>query len=175
MTPGGFAVYDEGMDSICTKRKCIICRRMFEIHSSHKRTYCYDELCRPFYDNKVRMLKRHSTRVLKKKDRKYISVEDWINILIRFDHQCAYCPSKLDLSLDHVVPMSRGGKHTVGNIVPACRRCNGSKGDMLLSEWRYMQGLPIYQQTLRMPEHRKLLRSIRRDTPQGTSPQFVLV
>lgn len=49
---------------------------------------------------------------------------------------CAYCGSRENITLDHVVPISKGGTHGVGNIVPACRFCNFSKRDRLLIEWR---------------------------------------
>lgn len=48
---------------------------------------------------------------------------------------CFYCGGQSD-SLDHVVPVSRGGRHEPENVVAACRRCNSSKHDRLLSEWK---------------------------------------
>jgi len=48
---------------------------------------------------------------------------------------CFYCGSKAN-TVDHVVPLSRGGQHAEGNLVPACRSCNSSKADKLLIEWR---------------------------------------
>jgi 5-methylcytosine-specific restriction endonuclease McrA len=43
---------------------------------------------------------------------------------------CHYCGGKFpakDLTMDHIVPIARGGKSTQGNIVPACKTCNTSK------------------------------------------------
>ena len=43
---------------------------------------------------------------------------------------CHYCGKKLearDLTLDHVVPLARGGSSTRGNVVPSCRPCNENK------------------------------------------------
>jgi 5-methylcytosine-specific restriction endonuclease McrA len=37
--------------------------------------------------------------------------------------------------MDHVVPISRGGKSTKGNIVPACKECNTKKNSLLPIEW----------------------------------------
>lgn len=48
---------------------------------------------------------------------------------------CAYCGATGDMSLDHVVPVSRGGRHEIDNLLPACRSCNSSKGAKLLEEW----------------------------------------
>ena len=54
---------------------------------------------------------------------------------------CHYCGRKFtfkELTLDHVVPLSRGGTTSPGNVVPACRECNKAKGvdtplDLILS------------------------------------------
>ena len=43
---------------------------------------------------------------------------------------CGYCEKKFepkDLTMDHIVPLARGGKSTKGNIVAACKRCNTEK------------------------------------------------
>lgn len=44
---------------------------------------------------------------------------------------CSYCNQKLnpftEFTVDHVVPVSRGGTHELGNLVPCCRSCNSSK------------------------------------------------
>lgn len=44
---------------------------------------------------------------------------------------CYYCKKKFpfnELTLDHIVPLARGGSTTPGNCVPACRECNKNKG-----------------------------------------------
>ena len=43
---------------------------------------------------------------------------------------CAYCGQKFppkELTMDHVVPVARGGRSTRGNVVPACKPCNTEK------------------------------------------------
>jgi 5-methylcytosine-specific restriction endonuclease McrA len=52
----------------------------------------------------------------------------------RDSHTCQYCGSTKHLTLDHVLPRSKGGTHTWDNVVAACERCNASKGDRLLHE-----------------------------------------
>ena len=49
---------------------------------------------------------------------------------------CSYCGVVGEMTLDHVVPISRGGVHGVSNLVPACGPCNFSKGQKLLVEWK---------------------------------------
>ena len=50
---------------------------------------------------------------------------------------CAYCGQQFppkELTLDHVVPVARGGKSTKGNVVPACKECNNKKKLMTPAE-----------------------------------------
>ena len=54
------------------------------------------------------------------------------NMLLRDMYQCQYCADTFrvaDLTIDHVVPISKGGKTNWENCVSACRKCNTSKGD----------------------------------------------
>jgi 5-methylcytosine-specific restriction endonuclease McrA len=50
------------------------------------------------------------------------------NIFKRDNNTCAYCSSKNELTLDHVMPKSRGGKTHWENLVTACKKCNARKG-----------------------------------------------
>ena len=56
------------------------------------------------------------------------------NVFRRDSHECQYCGSTKDLTLDHVIPKSKGGKTTWKNLVTACKRCNIKKGDFDLKE-----------------------------------------
>ncbi|MFJ8394374.1 HNH endonuclease [Streptomyces sp. NPDC094144] len=55
-------------------------------------------------------------------------------ILARWLWKCAYCNANAE-HLDHVVPLSRGGSDVESNMVPACAKCNLSKGAKTLEEW----------------------------------------
>ncbi|MEK7689058.1 MAG: HNH endonuclease [Deltaproteobacteria bacterium] len=58
---------------------------------------------------------------------------------------CYYCGKRFrpdELTMDHIVPIIRGGKTTKGNIVPCCKGCNSKKKYMLPMEWEeYMESL----------------------------------
>lgn len=65
--------------------------------------------------------------------------------------QCVYCLSELIFessaeynplraTIDHILPLAKGGSHTWDNTALSCFRCNASKGDQLLSEWRGYAG-----------------------------------
>lgn len=58
---------------------------------------------------------------------------------------CYFCRKRFspkDLTMDHIVPLIRGGKSTKGNIVAACKECNNKKKHMLPVEWdEYLESL----------------------------------
>lgn len=60
---------------------------------------------------------------------------------------CFYCGGKFPpaaLTMDHLVPIARGGKSTRGNLVPSCKECNNRKKTMLPLEWEeYMARLDV--------------------------------
>jgi 5-methylcytosine-specific restriction endonuclease McrA len=64
---------------------------------------------------------------------------------VEFGHRCAYCGADGDLQVEHVMPISQGGEHHLGNIVPACQRCNYSKATASGREWYESQ--PFFSET----------------------------
>jgi len=59
------------------------------------------------------------------------------NVYLRDSYKCQYCYERFptpDLSMDHVIPRSLGGKLEWENTVTSCRKCNGRKGSLLPSE-----------------------------------------
>ena len=58
---------------------------------------------------------------------------------------CYYCHRHVGhraLTLDHIVPLGRGGRSVRGNVVPACKDCNSRKQSMLPVEWsEYVRAL----------------------------------
>uniref|UniRef100_A0A7S0ZJU0 HNH nuclease domain-containing protein n=1 Tax=Timspurckia oligopyrenoides TaxID=708627 RepID=A0A7S0ZJU0_9RHOD len=61
------------------------------------------------------------------------------NVFLRDNFHCQYCnqlESASDLTFDHIIPKSRGGKSCWTNIVTACMSCNNKKGSKLLQEMK---------------------------------------
>jgi len=56
------------------------------------------------------------------------------NVLIRDHHSCTYCGARDDLTIDHIVPASKGGEWSWTNLTTACAKCNNRKGDKLLKQ-----------------------------------------
>lgn len=102
-----------------------------------------------WFQDKVEVLEFHSVSVnspsrsyklpavvrLKQYIRPYLSLTVRLsrqNIFLRDNHICQYCHMKFSekrLTIDHVVPLSKGGKHEWTNVVTACSSCNNKKGD----------------------------------------------
>ena len=92
--------------------------------------------------------KEDETYIMKRKLRKHehrqkqfntadgtITVEELKNLKLRQNDQCGYCGTILsqlpetNVHLDHIVPLSLGGAHTISNVVFACSACNLSKNN----------------------------------------------
>lgn len=57
-------------------------------------------------------------------------------------HYCQRSTPARELTMDHVVPLVRGGRTTKGNVVPACKDCNNRKKSLLPMEWEaYIEAL----------------------------------
>lgn len=72
----------------------------------------------------------------KEKGRELRRTRWWKNRVAR--GRCHYCGgtfSPSELTMDHLVPIIRGGKSTRGNVVPACKGCNSRKKYLLPLEW----------------------------------------
>src|SRR5713226_7406678 len=99
------------------------------------------------------------------------------NIYLRDSNRCQYCGRKFsssELSLDHVVPISRGGTSSWDNVVCACLPCNVRKGNKLLSE----SAIRLIRQPARPkwhPLHRMPLRTGRlaNEPDGGLAEQFI--
>ncbi len=66
----------------------------------------------------------------------------WKNrVALGICHFCGLRFSPDELTMDHLVPVSRGGKASRNNVVPACKECNSRKKYLLPIEWQeYLDG-----------------------------------
>ena len=118
--------------------------------------------------DKGRMMRQtiaQKRRTLKKNVEATLTSNEWRECLKHFNNQCAYCGTKTDitdtLTQDHFIPLSSHGEYTINNIVPACRRCNGSKSDNRFFEWYPRQ--PFYSKQ----RENKILRYLSYDKRNG--------
>ena len=122
---------------------CIHCGREFVVGKSAAGKFCsnacvgahrhaqhvaYNDGLKPYFvrrerDNRAPGLTNWQRRELLKR---------WMAVGM----QCAYC-GELASTIDHVMPLVRGGTNREGNLVPACRSCNSAKGPRTVTEWKY--------------------------------------
>lgn len=70
----------------------------------------------------------------------------WARLLEVFGHRCAYCrkePGRKGWTVDHVIPLSKGGTWRMENLVPACAKCNNEKSSHELPLWMAKRGLDV--------------------------------
>ena len=69
------------------------------------------------------------------------------NVFLRDKFSCQYCGSKKELTFDHLLPRSKGGKTDWDNVVTACSNCNVKKGGRLLQKSGMILNQKPYQPT----------------------------
>lgn len=129
-------------------------------------TDCYGERCRPCAD-KARIIRaKDDGRLLRKHRESAAPGISWTarkNLLAKWKRQgkaCTYCMRPAD-TIDHAVPLVRGGTNYEGNLVPCCRSCNGSKSGYLIAEWRTGKRLPRMTKAPEWKRSRKPIKPIK--------------
>jgi 5-methylcytosine-specific restriction endonuclease McrA len=87
-----------------------------------------------------------------------------------FGGLCVYCAKRPAVTLDHIIPLRRGGDHAIWNLVMTCQECNSSKRDRDLETWCTLHGLPFAAIESRIRSGRKELE--RRFGEDAMRPRF---
>ena len=109
-------------------------RARYPKEAEHRRAYAMQYLA----DNpdRCREYRRKRKALIRGASASAFSDADWRRTCTRYRNCCAYCGrGGLPLTMDHVVPIARGGRHSIGNVVPACEPCNFGKHTSLAIEW----------------------------------------
>lgn len=53
--------------------------------------------------------------------------KEWQEVLTKYGNKCLCCGSTEKITLDHIIPLSKGGTNTIENLQPLCSRCNRKK------------------------------------------------
>ena len=100
---------------------------------------------------RARYAKRRAGRVARADND--LTPEQWEAILAAWGEACAYCgDAEAALQKDCVQPISRGGRYTADNVVPACRSCNASKSNDEVTGWMRRKKLDERAFLLRLRE-----------------------
>ncbi len=98
----------------------------------------YKEYVRPLIIRLLNYIKYHARGLRANRSRIYK----------RDNHECVYCGSKKDLTLDHVIPKSKGGGNDWTNLVTSCFKCNLKKGNKTPEEAKMLMKHKPYAPTL---------------------------
>jgi 5-methylcytosine-specific restriction endonuclease McrA len=92
---------------------------------------------RKYYETHPEMIrKKQAARRAKQSGNKtyLITKSEWLKF---YAQECFYCKSKTKtMTIEHLIPISRGGNHSIGNLTTLCLSCNSSKSGKTWMEWR---------------------------------------
>lgn len=123
----------DGLHSMCRECHRSKARAYQQAHKGEKVEYLRqwhinnkereNEKSKLWYQNNKEKAKA-LTKARKKLDGKGFPKSQWIKMLNLYNHKCLRCGSTEHLEPDHIIPISKGGKHTWDNMQPLCRDCN---------------------------------------------------
>lgn len=124
-------------------KKCKTCDVWFWRKTN--RSVCCSEYCAKKYKNHLSKLDVYKRKRLMKSNGEIDKDISITKLLKKYNNKCYLCNSVVSLQLDaydslyptieHVIPVSRGGTHTWDNVMLSCRRCNCKKHAMTLEEY----------------------------------------
>lgn len=114
----------------CSQKCSSTGRRMSPEHH-RQRTVAYTRRWRKENPEK-RRLQKNKRRALEHGAEGNFTLDDLEEIKKRFGNRCAICGKKKLLTIDHIIPLSRGGSNFKENIQPLCRNCNSRKHAKIL-------------------------------------------
>lgn len=66
----------------------------------------------------------------------FYTANEWMSLCDKYENKCLRCKEVKPLTVDHVIPLSKGGSNWIENIQPLCRSCNSAKGTKI-EDYRY--------------------------------------
>jgi 5-methylcytosine-specific restriction endonuclease McrA len=82
---------------------------------------------------------RQSVRNKILNEKKYLILDKELHKI--YNSPCFNCGSMENQSLDHIIPVSRGGNHSIGNVMTLCLKCNMSKHARTITEWKHSKNM----------------------------------
>ena len=70
----------------------------------------------------------HQKRMQYSDNEKSYTDHEWNMLLAEYGGKCLRCGCTEDITIDHIIPLSKNGANTIDNLQPLCRKCNSSKG-----------------------------------------------
>lgn len=104
-----------------------------------------------YYQNNPNKFANYSISRRQRKKNAYgngITKQEWLEIMNSTNWTCFYCGEYIggknnkNRTLDHIIPICKGGPHIKENLIPACKSCNSSKHNKMPFEWEVFNNLP---------------------------------
>ena len=105
----------------------------------HQAKWWLEYQTRPDLRRYVRQKSKRRRALLREQTAHQIQPRELRTRFALFGNCCAYCSASGDMEIEHVIPISKGGTHAMGNIVPACHDCNSSKRAKDAESWYRQQ------------------------------------
>lgn len=112
-----------------------------EQRAEHNRKRRLRHANNPEIRNRIERIRDHNLRTTER-----ITREKWEQICARFNNECVYCGTGENITIEHLVPVSRGGTNASDNLAPACHSCNSGKRNKTFSEyliWRATRNVAV--------------------------------
>jgi len=126
----------DGLQAYCKACKKMADAKWYAANSERHREN--DRAWRDANPERVSVIDRN--RNAKRKTRKLeqsVGVVTTADIAAILAQPCLACGTRQSITIEHLVPLARGGAHSIGNLAPLCQSCNSSKNSMLWVEWKY--------------------------------------
>ena len=86
----------------------------------------------PVYNPDDRLTQRKKTSKAYSTARRVLNKDAWLDLCETYGNKCLGCGAEGNLTRDHIVPISLGGRHEESNIQPLCASCNSKKGNKII-------------------------------------------
>lgn len=116
------------------QQRCWVCTK--PVIWGRSDTAC-SERCRAVLYAESYRIARHKEASYRQNRPCNLLLGEWAETLRHYNWRCAFCKGPFE-SIDHFIPVSRGGASWVGNVVPACLSCQAAKGNLLPEEIEFI-------------------------------------
>lgn len=112
---------------------CKKCRSKQEADNYQKNKEIRREKARLYRKSNLEMVREYARNGFKRRRAAKLGVistlttNEWIEIMKKYNGKCLCCGSSEKISIDHIIPISKGGGHVADNVQPLCISCNSSK------------------------------------------------
>ena len=115
-------------------QQCVLCRTQYARRTKIWAKFLCPRCHSPAMLTEMRRVRCHNRQASERRHGSGVCFLHWIAALDAFGWGCAYCGRAGEITLDHFIPQAVGGVTCKTNVVPACERCNVTKGHTLPHE-----------------------------------------